>query len=147
MSKPIVSSPSTQPRKARNKGQRFASLRRECETPDTLLVIRTVAPRGKVTTDVYTLREIGTDAADGRAFSLTKPCGETYCCEVTPAGHTCDCKGSLSSGHCKHGESLSALLSNGLLNGWPEPLREEPEYTAEEIDAMAADFGYVGDAA
>lgn len=65
-------------------------------------------------------------AADfGKGFRLTKLCivdgkpveGETYHVNLDTAGsrHTCECKGFLRHGGCKHVDALSHLLGNNLL--------------------------------
>jgi hypothetical protein len=148
MSQPISSPSPKQARKPRQKPQRFASIRRECDTGTESLVIRQVNPSGKETADVYSIVEIGTDEATARAFSLTKPDGTVYSCEVSKGFNTCDCKGHSRHNHCKHVESLSALLERGSFGGFPEPRVEADDgFTDEQADALAADWNAALDAA
>jgi hypothetical protein len=137
--KSTPSSPSTQPRKAR-KPQRFVRLNGDS------LTIRQVFSAKRETVDVYAVKEVGTDDETSRGFSFTKQDGTVYHVECSPTHRACDCLGGLQHSNCKHADSVAALLSRGQLGGYPEP-RREPEYTDAEIDAMASDFGYVGDAA
>jgi hypothetical protein len=67
-------------------------------------------------TDFYRLRPLASDF--GRAFELRKlgpRGGETYHVLLDGRESTCECKGFLRWSHCKHLESLHALLAAGKL--------------------------------
>lgn len=70
---------------------------------------------GKVS-DVYFVREVPTDFP-GRAFRVEKfgmDAGESYDCHIGPAP-TCECKGHVYHGHCRHVEALTALDARNLI--------------------------------
>jgi hypothetical protein len=74
---------------------------------------RTLTLRVGKQTDDYDLREIATDY--GRGFELTKSDGTVYhVCLDTPTSQ-CDCKGHSHHGHCKHVDSLTALVAASKL--------------------------------
>lgn len=60
---------------------------------------------------------------DGRGFTLTKITpgtdseSDSYSCFVARNGQdkSCECRGFLAHGHCKHLDSLAALIANGWL--------------------------------
>lgn len=127
---------------ARKQPQRFASLRRECDVPDTLLVIRQVSPTGKETSDVYTISECGTDDHTARGFAIRKQDGTVYHVECSPSHRTCDCKGHLRHSHCKHSDAVNVLMGKGQLGGYPEPQREcDEDYIGDEqAHYLAAEY-------
>jgi hypothetical protein len=47
---------------------------------------------------------------DGVHVQLTKADGTVYDVLLSPTGNTCDCKGHLRWGHCKHEAALMALV-------------------------------------
>jgi hypothetical protein len=66
--------------------------------------------------DHYYLRMIPCDF--GHGFALTKlegDCGTTYhvALDTTAGRHSCECKGFLRWGHCKHVEGLLAMAAAG----------------------------------
>jgi hypothetical protein len=63
--------------------------------------------------DAYALAEIGADA--GRGFELTKNDGTVYHVNADGMMSSCDCKGHLRWGHCKHLDALLALQVAGRL--------------------------------
>ncbi|HEY7308391.1 MAG TPA: hypothetical protein VH643_03410 [Gemmataceae bacterium] len=69
-------------------------------------------------TFAYWLRII--DADYGIGFEVRKPLpeNETYHVHYDPARRlsTCDCKGGLHHGHCKHQEAILALIRTGKLS-------------------------------
>jgi hypothetical protein len=73
-------------------------------------------PRRSAEDQFYHLTAIPSDW--GRAFEVRKlqaDGGEVYHVNLTSDGPTCDCKGHLQHGHCKHAESLVALDGRGKL--------------------------------
>jgi hypothetical protein len=64
---------------------------------------------------LYWLESVGTDW--GRGFKLEKfQDGDVYHVHLDPAlGPSCECKGFLKWGHCKHEAALSALVAGGKL--------------------------------
>ena len=90
----------------------------------------------------------------GRAFTLTKTSvgtdheAEQYSCLIShrgPDADTCECKGYYRFYHCKHLDSLRALLANGWLD-LPNPLAAAPEsetYTSADVDAAFAAYSAV----
>ncbi len=63
----------------------------------------------------YLVTEIRTDLG-GRAFAVEKiSTGAVYHVRIAPDVRTCDCKGGTYAGHCKHADSLAALIEAGRL--------------------------------
>jgi len=54
---------------------------------------------------------------DGAAYEVSKlqGDGETYHVRIATDGNTCECKGFLAHGHCKHLASLVALRAAGRI--------------------------------
>src|SRR5262245_13197450 len=100
-------------RKPRQKPARFVRL---CVRPDGSApgVVRLTV--GKEQAD-YMLTPIPADF--GRGFKLEKigleGNGETYHVNLGGDGGTCECKGWLRWGHCKHVDGLAALIAAGRL--------------------------------
>jgi hypothetical protein len=96
-------------RKARPKPERFVRL---CVKPQngTAGVLRIRV--GKEESD-YLLTEIASDF--GRGFKLEKigleANGEAYHVNLDAKNKTCECKGFLRWQHCKHADSLAALIA------------------------------------
>ena len=74
-----------------------------------------IVEEGKASPDFYHVCEIGSDY--GRGFCLQKmvngnptTCEEPYHVCLRPVASTCECKGFLRHGHCRHVEALTALL-------------------------------------
>ena len=67
----------------------------------------------KTTTGVYYFRRVPADF--GQGFLVTKPDGTVYHVNVAGKKSTCECKGFLRWGHCKHVEVLEALTAAGKL--------------------------------
>ena len=87
--------------------------------PDILSVflhLRQVQPSGGESLDTYLFAEIASDTDAARAFSLTKSDGTVYHTEVTTCTRSCDCKGHLRHGHCKHADAIAALMEAGRLD-------------------------------
>lgn len=65
--------------------------------------------------EVFTYRLLEVPVDFGRGFRLEKVDGsEGYWVHLDDAtGDSCDCKGCLKWHHCKHAESLRALIANG----------------------------------
>jgi hypothetical protein len=62
----------------------------------------------------YLVRRIGSDFGDG--FEVTKVLSEErYQVNLSNEGHTCDCRGHLAHGHCKHVFGLVALRDRHLI--------------------------------
>jgi hypothetical protein len=82
-------------------------------------VVRITA--GRVSAD-YALRPIPSQIG-GRAFELTKlgllADGECYHVRLTGDARqdSCDCRGHVAHGHCKHVDALAALVAAGRLSG------------------------------
>jgi hypothetical protein len=86
--------------------------------------------------DNYFLEEIG--AAEGRGFQLTRIATEKepeaiYHVNLNDSDsqHSCDCKGFCRWGHCKHADSLLALLQRGKL---PTTAPDCQPFPAEDLD-------------
>jgi hypothetical protein len=82
--------------------------------PDNLGVVRLTVNRKSVD---YLLTPLATDW--GRGFRLEKIGldfdGSTYHVNLDGERRTCDCKGGLKHGHCKHADGLAALIADGRL--------------------------------
>ena len=79
--------------------------------PFSIVVITTGAKE-----DNYCVRPIPSDF--GTAFEVEKifhPQPAVYHVNLSPGGDTCECKGFLKWGHCKHVEGLKALRAAGKL--------------------------------
>jgi hypothetical protein len=63
--------------------------------------------------DLYYFRALPSDF--GRAFEMTKVGGDTYGVNLAGKKSSCECKGFLRWRHCRHIESLTALLAAGKL--------------------------------
>jgi hypothetical protein len=63
--------------------------------------------------DVYYFRCLPSDF--GRAFEMSKVGGDAYCVNLDGQTSTCECRGFLRWGHCRHGEVLVALIAAGKL--------------------------------
>jgi hypothetical protein len=65
----------------------------------------------------YLLTPLATDY--GRGFKLEKIGldfdGSVYHVNLDRGNRSCDCKGGLKHGHCKHGDGLAALIAAGRL--------------------------------
>ncbi len=67
-------------------------------------------------TSSYFVRNISSDF--GRGFSLEKTgpdAGEVYHLLLEQDGRSCDCKGHLRHGHCKHADAMLKLVQVGKL--------------------------------
>jgi hypothetical protein len=67
-------------------------------------------------TTSYFVRNIPTDF--GRGFELEKfgtQGGDKYHALLEEDGRSCDCKGFLAHGHCKHADGILALVKAGKL--------------------------------
>jgi len=73
-------------------------------------------------TATYTIAEIGHCDAGFSAYRLLeqgRPADECYDVEIGPCGYRrCDCRGHEAHGHCKHAETVRALITRGAL---PDP--------------------------
>jgi hypothetical protein len=101
-------------RKPRPKPARFVRLVIKPDGANSLGVVRlTVAGRSAD----YLLTPLATDY--GKGYRLEKigleANGEAYHVNLGADGGTCECKGFLRWGHCKHTEGLAALIAAGRL--------------------------------
>jgi hypothetical protein len=106
-----TSAPARQ-RRQRVKPQRFVRL---CVRPEGASpgVVRITV--GKEHAD-YFLTLIPADF--GRGFTVEKvglDAAGKYAVNIDREKKTCDCKGHLRHGHCKHADGLAALIARGLL--------------------------------
>lgn len=62
--------------------------------------------------DSYVLREIEPGYAE-RAFEFKKDGGDTHHVALERQGHTCDCRGFVAHGHCRHASAALKLLEMG----------------------------------
>ena len=79
-----------------------------------VLVIRQVRPKSADLLDCYTVEAFPSHMGE-RGIELTKGDGTVYHVNLDGRASTCDCKGHVSHGHCKHVESLLALQQRGKL--------------------------------
>jgi hypothetical protein len=82
--------------------------------------------QGRNTKDIATYRLVEFRNALGRAFRLAKIAGGTdaeadnYDVLIDPAGHdSCECRGFLRHGHCKHVSAVRSLLAEGAFDACP----------------------------
>jgi hypothetical protein len=62
----------------------------------------------------YLITEIPADC--GRGFAVEKITdGTAYAVNIDADRRSCECKGFLHHGHCKHGDGLAALIAAGRL--------------------------------
>src|SRR5262245_64681507 len=101
----------TRPPRQRRKPERFCKLSRTGK--DVVLVIRVKLSKTREQLDSYTLEPIPAD--HGRGLLLHKADGTSYAVLLSGPDSECDCKGFESHGHCKHVDSLLALLQRGTL--------------------------------
>ena len=101
----------TRPVRQRRKPERFCKLSRVGK--DVVLVIRVKLSKTREQLDSYTLESIASD--HGRGLLLHKADGTSYAVRLSGPDSTCDCKGHVAHGHCKHVESLLALQERGKL--------------------------------
>jgi hypothetical protein len=99
-------------RKPRAKPQRFARL---CIRPEGTApgIVRLTV--GNAAQD-YFLTPIAADY--GRGFVLEKlgiDAAGKYAVNIDGEGRTCECKGHLRHGHCKHSDGIAALIAAGWL--------------------------------
>ena len=94
---------------------------RNAATPETAYAFA----RGRLTiakgrkAEAYRVAEFTPDLP-GRAFTLTKPGGDRYACLVANAQDgLCECRGFDAQGHCKHLDTLRAMLAAGELDAGP----------------------------
>src|SRR2546421_7369272 len=79
-----------------------------------VLVIRQPRPKSADLVDYYTVEAFPSHLGE-RGIELTKGDGTVYHVNLDGRASTCDCKGHVSHGHCKHVESLLALERAGGL--------------------------------
>jgi hypothetical protein len=82
--------------------------------------------QGRDTKDVATYRVVEFKNALGRAFRLVKVAGgsdrETtnYDVLIDPHGHdSCECRGFLRHGHCKHVDAIRSMIAEGAFDVCP----------------------------
>jgi hypothetical protein len=63
--------------------------------------------------DLYYFAEVSADY--GRGFRVEKVGGDTYSVNLDGRASTCECKGFGRWAHCRHVESLTALIAAGKL--------------------------------
>ena len=83
-------------------------------TGTVALVIHQRQGTQAVQVDAYFLEPIPSQIG-GRGLILHKHDGTSYAVCLSGPDSTCDCKGFVSHGHCKHCESLLALQKAGKL--------------------------------
>jgi hypothetical protein len=112
MSTTTATAPARQ-RKPRPKPQRFVRLMVSPAVDGTGVVRLTVAKKA----DDYFLTPIPADF--GRGFKVEKvglDCRESaYAVNLDGEKRSCECKGYLRHGHCKHSDGLAALVAAGKL--------------------------------
>jgi hypothetical protein len=85
--------------------------------------------------ETYRVAEFVPDM-DGRAFTLTKSDGDHYSCLVVNSQDgLCECRGFEKEGHCKHLDTLRAMLAAGELDaedGRPDSPFPSPEQLAAD---------------
>jgi SWIM zinc finger len=100
-------------RKPRTKPQRFVRLMVSPAVDGTGVVRLTVAKKA----DDYFLTLLPADF--GRGFKVEKiglDCRESaYAVNIDADKRSCECKGFLRHGHCKHADGLAALIAAGKL--------------------------------
>src|SRR5262245_9874965 len=79
-----------------------------------VLVIRQPRPKSSDQVDYYTVEAFPSHMGE-RGIELTKADGTVYHVNLSGTDSTCDCKGFVAHGHCKHVESLLALQQRGKL--------------------------------
>ena len=100
----------TRQRKPRPKPSRSIRL---CLKPNGLCNGVVTITVGKESADYYLL-EIASDF--GRGFTVEKIGGtDKYAVNIDGDKKTCECKGFVRHGHCKHGDGLAALIAAGKL--------------------------------
>lgn len=64
----------------------------------------------------YFVQKVPSNFGDGfRLEKFSAQGGEVYHIHLSDEGHTCDCKGHVYAGHCKHVDALAALrLANKI---------------------------------
>jgi hypothetical protein len=62
---------------------------------------------------LYYFAEVPADY--GRGFRVEKVGGDAYHVNLNGTASTCECRGFLRWGHCRHGEVLAALVAAGKL--------------------------------
>ena len=116
-------------KRERVKPERKCSLRTENGQTVLSMTIITRGPRIGERVEVFRYRLRSLDAGAGLAFRLEKldhlrdDESNNYDLCIAPDGimdpdggcHSCECKGYLKWGHCKHIESLLALIEAGVL--------------------------------
>jgi hypothetical protein len=78
-------------------------------------LVITQEQRGRRTVDAYFVSPVEADPGR-RAFRLAKHDGKVYLVVLGPAdadADVCNCPGNEYHGHCKHAESLQALIACG----------------------------------
>jgi hypothetical protein len=85
-----------------------------CPSAENPFTVIRITEEGKPAED-YNVEPIGSDF--GRAFAVTKLGSEQppYHVLLEREGGTCECKGYLRWHHCRHLESLTALINNEKL--------------------------------
>jgi hypothetical protein len=103
-----LSSPAPRVKGSRPKPPRSVKLL--CLPPEGKGTLRII--EGK-RSDLYYFRALPSDF--GRAFEMAKVGGDTYAVNLDGQASTCDCKGFGRWSHCRHVESLTALIAAGKL--------------------------------
>src|SRR2546421_1487433 len=99
------------PTKQRQPKQRTVRLT-TTDAGTSALVIRQKQGNRAEQVDAYFLEPIPSQMG-GRGLILHKHDGTSYCVRLDGSDSSCDCKGFVSHGHCKHCESLLALQQRG----------------------------------
>ena len=96
--------------RSRSKPARFCKIASVGDA--AILVIRQSYPRKADVLDTYTVEAFPSECG-GHGVELTKADGTRYHVNLNGPASTCDCKGHVSHGHCKHVDALLALTAAG----------------------------------
>ena len=102
------SAPARQARQPRVKPERLARVHTDADTLECTLSLLVTTANGKTTISTYVAEDVPHE--DGRGFALIKPDGETYHLELINGVASCDCKGHVRWGRCKHAAAIVACV-------------------------------------
>ena len=106
-------------RKPRPKPARFVRLAVPLNADGKNGVIRIREVKGvrnpREVVDDYFLSRVASDFGDGFHVEKIGEPESSYHVHLSNEGHTCECKGYLSHGYCRHALALAALRADGRL--------------------------------